>query len=105
MVKCETEADAGGSPGAGAGIDAAGFRLDAGDAAIGGLGADADPLELLTCTSTSASSYSIYKQRIDSMFDETRSLMSGYGYGTMTAPRTGTTAAAPPPPPPPLPVR
>ncbi|XP_034237489.1 uncharacterized protein LOC117642961 [Thrips palmi] len=77
MVKCESDPDGGGVPGGTAAmlLDAGGgFRLDSDG------GHEADALEALTCTSTSASSYSIYKQRIDSMFDETRSLLSGYGY-------------------------
>ncbi|KAK3914076.1 hypothetical protein KUF71_023489 [Frankliniella fusca] len=117
MVKCESEVDLAGAPPGGGlpglgGLDSAGggFRLDAMEAAL----PDHDPLE--TLTSTSASSYSIYKQRIDSMFDETRSLISGYGY-TTAAPAsaaTGTASASaavpglplpPPPPPPPLPTR
>ena len=102
MVKCETDPDGGGVPGGTAAmlLDAGGgFRLDA----DGGGAHDGDVLEALTCTSTSASSYSVYKQRIDSMFDETRSLLSGYGYVSTAAATANTTA--PPPPPPPLPNR
>ena len=112
MVKCESE-PAGptlGDPGEGGVVgllDTAGFRLDEQLQDHDPVG---DPLE--TLTSTSASSYSIYKQRIDSMFDETRSQLS-YGYGTTTASlQPPTQPPLPPllppllpPPPPPLPAR
>ncbi|KAK7870686.1 hypothetical protein R5R35_009851 [Gryllus longicercus] len=67
---------AGGGAGGGAGGSVYGFRLCPG----GGGGGDAASVGERE-SATSASVYSFYKQRIDAMFDETRSQLSGAGGG------------------------